>query len=123
MNIEKQKDYFITRYSLIPDIQIDLDTINGITKEDKFTDWLMTFSQEKRKEIDYRGINYTLYCKKITDNCFFMSFAKELHDIIGKKTDTGIIDTQIENYKKCNILINVKNQWMVIEKMLLYHQK
>lgn len=116
MNEEKQKEYFITRYSLIPDTQIDIDTMVGITKEDKFMEWIMTFQEEKRKEIDYRGTNYALYCKQTSPNCFFMSFAKELHDIIGTKTDDGIIDTPMENYKKCNILINTTNQWMVIEK-------
>lgn len=116
MNTEKSKEYFITRYSLIPDKQIDFDTLNGITKEEKFMNWLLTFLQEKSKETYYRGSNYILYCKKISDNSFFMSFAKELHDIIGQKTDIGIIDTPIDNYKKCNILINTKNQWMIIEK-------
>ncbi len=113
---EKQKDYFITRYSLIPDTQIDIDTAIGISKEMKFNDWLMSFKQEKRKEILYRSTNYVLYCKQLSEYCFFMSFAKELHDIIGKKTDDGIVDTPMGNYKKCNILINTINQWMVIEK-------
>ncbi len=116
MNTEQRKEYFITRYSLIPDNQIDLDTILGKTKEDKFMDWLMTFPQEKKKETDYWGRNYTLYCKKISNNVFFMSFAKELHDVIGQKTDSGIINKPIENYKKCHILLNSEHQWMVIEK-------
>lgn len=123
MNTEKQKDYFITRYSLIPDVQIDLDTAMGTTKEEKFLDWLMTFPQEKSKETNYRGTNYILYCKKFSDHCFYMSFAKELHDIIGKKTDSDIINTPIKNYKKCNILIHVKHQWMVIEKNTDISQK
>lgn len=116
MSNEKQKEYFITRYFLIPDNQIDIDTMFGITKEDKFMDWIMTFQEEKSKEIDYRGTHYVLYCKQISSESFFMSFAKELHDIIGQKTDEGIIDTPMGNYKKCNILINIPNQWMVIEK-------
>lgn len=116
MNSEKQRDYFITRYSLIPDAQIDLDTTVGITKEDKFLAWIINLVQEKRKEIDYRGANYALYCKKIFSDSFFMSFAKEIHDVIGQKTDEGIIDTPMGNYKKCNIFINVTNQWMIIEK-------
>lgn len=62
---EKQKDYFITRYSLIPDKQIDIDTAIGISKESKFMDWLMSFQQEKCKETTYYNINYTLYCKNI----------------------------------------------------------
>lgn len=113
---EKQKDYFITRYSLIPDTQIDIDTAIGISKEMKFNDWLMSFKQEKRKETTHRGTNYALYCKQLSECCFFMSFAKELQDIIGEKTDEGIVDTPMGNYKKCNILINTTNQWMVIEK-------
>ena len=72
MNTEQRKEYFITRYSLIPDNQIDLDTILGKTKEDKFMDGLMTFPQEKKKETDYWGRNYTLYCKKISNNVFFL---------------------------------------------------
>ena len=66
---EKQKDYFITRYSLIPDKQIDIDTAIGISKESKFMDWLMSFQQEKCKETTYYNINYTLYCKKISGQC------------------------------------------------------
>ncbi len=116
MHTEKSKEYFITRYSLIPDTQIDFDTFNGVTKEEKFVNWLVTFSQEKNKETDYRGSNYILYCKKISNISFFISFAKEFHDVIGQKTDSGIIDTPIENYKKCNIIINTKHQWMIIEK-------
>lgn len=113
---EKQKDYFITRYSLIPDKQIDIDTAIGISKESKFMDWLMSFQQEKCKETTYYNINYTLYCKKISEYCFFMSFAKELHDIIGEKTEDGIKDIPIKNYKKCNIIIHTLNQWMIIER-------
>lgn len=48
MHTEKSKEYFITRYSLIPDTQIDFDTFNGVTKEEKFVNWLVTFSQEKK---------------------------------------------------------------------------
>ncbi len=116
MNTEKQKVYFIARYSLIPDTQIDFDTVTGITKEDKFLSWLITFQQENKKETNHHGTNYALYCKRISEDCFFMSFAKEKHDIIGQKTDSGIVDTPVENYKKCNILIHIHNQWMVIEK-------
>lgn len=36
MSEEKLKDYFIVRYSLIPDTQIDIDTAIGISKESKF---------------------------------------------------------------------------------------
>lgn len=116
MMLEKTKDYFVTRYSLIPDIQLDLDSFCGTTKEKKFLDWLMSFGIEKNKELNYRGKNYTLYCKRVFDNCFFMSFAKEVHETIGTKTDEGIRDKLIENYKKCNILIQTQNQWMLIEK-------
>lgn len=31
--ILKKKDYFATRYSLIPDLQLDFASIQGITKE------------------------------------------------------------------------------------------
>lgn len=116
MNEEKKKEYFITRYSLIPDAQIDLESFTGISKEEKFLNWMLSFKQEKRKEIDCRGTHYALYCKQVTDKCFFISFAKELEDIIGEKTDDGIKDTLISNYKKCNIIVNTYNQWMIIEK-------
>ena len=49
---EKEKEYFITRYSLIPDVQIDLESYSGTTKEAKFINWLNSFAQEKKKEID-----------------------------------------------------------------------
>lgn len=114
--LEKQKDYFATRYSLIPDSQLDFDSIQGVTKEDKFMNWLTSFETEKKKELRYRGTNYTLYCKQLSDDCFFMSFAKELLETIGEKTDEGIHDTLINNYKKCNVLIQTQNQWMLIEK-------
>lgn len=116
MKEERQKDYFITRYSLIPDRQLDIDTAMGVSKEMKFMDWITSFNQEKRKETTYYGTNYALYCKQLSEDCFFMSFAKELHDVIGEKTDEGIKDIPIGNYKKCNILINTLNQWMIIEK-------
>lgn len=114
--LEKQKDYFATRYSLIPDSQLDFDSVKGVTKEDKFMNWLTSFETEKKKELCYRKTNYTLYCKQLSDDCFFMSFAKELQETIGEKTDEGIHDTLINNYKKCNILIQTQNQWMLIEK-------
>lgn len=116
MEEEKQKDYFITRYSLIPDAQMDIAATLGITKEMKFNEWLLSFQKEKRKEIAHRGTNYVLYCKRLSEHNFFMSFAKELKEVIGQKTEDGIVDTPVENYKKCNIFINTKNQWMVIEK-------
>jgi hypothetical protein len=49
MMLEKTKDYFVTRYSLIPDIQLDLDSFCGITKEKKFLDWLMSFNIRKKQ--------------------------------------------------------------------------
>lgn len=116
MSDEKQKDYFITRYSLIPDKQLDIETAIGISKEMKFMDWIMSFEHEKSKETTYYGINYTLYCKRVSEYCFFMSFAKEVHEIIGEKTDDGIKDVPIKNYKKCNIIIQTLNQWMLIER-------
>lgn len=116
--IYKKRDYFATRYSLIPDLQLDFDSLQGLTKEDKFMNWLLSFNQEKKKEICYRAKNYTLYCKQIFKNCFFMSFAKELQETIGEKTDEGIQDTLINNYKKCNIIIQTEYQWMLIEKNL-----
>lgn len=113
---EKEKEYFITRYSLIPDVQIDLESYSGTTKEAKFINWLNSFAQEKKKDIDCNGNHFALYCKCISNTCFLMVFAKELKDIVGQKTDDGIEDTPISNYKKCNILINTVNQWMIIEK-------
>lgn len=50
MSDEKQKDYFITRYSLIPDKQLDIETAIGISKEMKFMDWIMSFEHEKAKK-------------------------------------------------------------------------
>lgn len=47
--LEKQKDYFATRYSLIPDSQLDFDSVKGVTKEDKFMNWLTSFETEKKK--------------------------------------------------------------------------
>ena len=47
--LEKQKDYFATRYSLIPDSQLDFDSVQGVTKEDKFMNWLTSFETEKEK--------------------------------------------------------------------------
>ena len=41
--ILKKKDYFATRYSLIPDLQLDFASIQGITKEKKFMNWLLSF--------------------------------------------------------------------------------
>ena len=84
--LEKQKDYFATRYSLIPDSQLDFESIKGISKETKFMNWLTSFEAEKKKELYYRGTNYTLYCKQLSDDCFLMSFAKELQETIGEKT-------------------------------------
>lgn len=49
--LEKQKDYFATRYSLIPDSQLDFDSVQGVTKEDKFMNWLTSFETEKKKEL------------------------------------------------------------------------
>ena len=106
MSEEKLKDYFIVRYSLIPDTQIDIDTAIGISKESKFLNWLSSFNTDGRKETTHYGTNYALYCKPLSENCFFMSFAKELHDIF----------------------IHTLNQWMIIEKNLdiasdIEHQK
>lgn len=128
MSEEKLKDYFIVRYSLIPDTQIDIDTAIGISKESKFLNWLSSFNTDGRKETTHYGTNYALYCKPLSENCFFMSFAKELHEIIGEKTEDGIKEKPINNYKKCNIFIHTLNQWMIIEKNLdiasdIEHQK
>ena len=49
MMLEKQKDYFATRYSLIPDSQLDFESIKGISKETKFMNWLTSFEAEKKK--------------------------------------------------------------------------
>ena len=64
MNTEKQKVYFIARYSLIPDTQIDFDTVTGITKEDKFLSWLITFQQENKKETNHHGTNFYELCQR-----------------------------------------------------------
>lgn len=109
-------EYFVTRYSLIPDAQIDIETASGITKEEKFLNWLNSFSEENKKETIYRNTNYVLYCKKQSDNCFILSFGKALKDSVGEKTETGIIDTPIHNYKKCTILFNISRQWILIQK-------
>lgn len=111
-----QLDYFIARYSLIPDIQIDIDTILGKTKEEKFEDWLTSFECEKKKEIEYNGYNYVVYCQKLSNYKFLMSFAKGMTKTIGEKTESGIIDSMIKDYKKCNILINTKSQFFIIER-------
>ena len=49
--LEKQKDYFATRYSLIPDSQLDFESIKGISKETKFMNWLTSFEAEKKIEL------------------------------------------------------------------------
>lgn len=116
MLLEKTKEYFITRYSLVPDSQIDLASLAGVTKEQKFYNWISSFSEQKRIDTICRGKNYTLYCNKLSDESFFITFAKELTQTIGEKTETGIIDKEIKNYQKCNILVNIPNQWMIIEK-------
>lgn len=59
---DRQLEYFIARYSLIPDTQIDMDTILGKTKEIKFAEWLESFESEKKKEIEFNGYNYVVYC-------------------------------------------------------------
>lgn len=111
-----QHEYFVTRYSLIPDAQIDIETASGVTKEEKFMNWLNSFSEINKKETTYRNTNYVLYCKKRSDNCFILSFGKALKDSVGEKTETGIIDTTISNYKKCTILFNIPRQWILIQK-------
>ncbi len=116
MNEAKRVDYFITRYSLIPDTQIDIETAAGISKEQKFMEWLLSFESEKKKEIECGGYNYVLYCNKLSSNRFLMSFAKGTDKVIGNKTDEGIIDSAIIDYKKCNILINTQSQFFIIEK-------
>lgn len=118
MNEEKQKEYFITRYSLIPDAQIDIATLTGTTKEEKFYEWLLSFEREKRKEIVCGKKHYVLYCKKIEGDSFLLIFAKEFEDIVGQKKEEGIENVSISNYKTCNILINTTNQWMIIEKCI-----
>ncbi len=113
---EKKSEYFIARYSLIPDSQMDLETVIGITKEEKFLDWINSFQTEKKKEVEQNGCNYILYCKKISEDRFFMSFAKETNKIIGEKTDEGIVDSPILDYKKSNILINTRSQIFIIQR-------
>lgn len=66
MSEEKLKDYFIVRYSLIPDTQIDIDTAIGISKESKFLNWLSSFNTDGRKETTHYGTNYALYCKPLS---------------------------------------------------------
>lgn len=116
MSTEKRIDYFIARYSLIPDMQIDLETAAGITKEDKFMDWLHSFEVEKHMEAVYNGNTFVLYCKELSSNRFFMSFAKKTYQMIGEKTDNGIISGPVDDYKKCNIFINTASQFFIIEK-------
>ena len=116
MKYAKEIDYFITRYSLIPDRQIDFESFMGVTKEQKFLDFLLSFESERKKEILYNGYNYALYCKQLSPIHFFMSFAKGTDKIIGEKTDEGIMDSYVEDYKKCNILINIQSQFFIIEK-------
>lgn len=48
MLLEKTKEYFITRYSLVPDSQIDLASLAGVTKEQKFYNWISSFSEQKK---------------------------------------------------------------------------
>lgn len=116
MTEDKMVEYFIARYSLILDNQIDLETATGITKEEKFLSWLLSFETEKNKEIEYGGSSYVLYCKQLSDSRFLMSFAKGTTTTIGEKTDDGIVDSSIQDYKKCNILINTKSNFFIIEK-------
>ena len=116
MKYTKEIDYFITRYSLIPDRQIDFESFMGVTKEQKFLDFLLSFESERKKEIFYNGFNYALYCQQLSPIHFFMSFAKGTDKIIGEKTDAGIMDSYVEDYKKCNILINIQSQFFIIEK-------
>lgn len=115
---DRQLEYFIARYSLIPDIQIDMDTFLGKTKEEKFEEWLSSFECEKKKEIEFNGYNYVVYCQKISEYKFLMSFAKGTNKTIGQKTEIGIIDSKIKDYKRCNIFINTKSQFFIIEKNL-----
>ena len=49
----KKHDYYVTRYSLIKDKQLTFeDYLSEKTKEEKFVEWLNSFTKEHRKEID-----------------------------------------------------------------------
>lgn len=102
---EKNKEYFITRYSLVPDSQIDLDTLSGVTKEQKFYNWINNFSERKRIDTMSRGKNYTLYCNKLSDESFFITFAKELTQTIGEKLKPALLTKKLKTIKNVIFLL------------------
>lgn len=97
---EKNKEYFITRYSLVPDSQIDLDTLSGVTKEQKFYNWINNFSERKRIDTMSRGKNYTLYCNKLSDELSQLKDA-DLQAIEGAYATAKRLDSEHSPANKC----------------------
>lgn len=117
---EKKHEYYVARYSLIKDNQLTFEDFwSEKTKEEKFIEWLNSFTKEHRKEIDYRKTNYVIYCKQLQElesRYYMMTFAKEKQLIRGKKADTGIETEKLDDYKDCHIFIDVKRQFFLIER-------
>ncbi len=116
----KKHDYYVTRYSLIKDKQLTFeDYLSEKTKEEKFVEWLNSFTKEHRKEIDYKKTNYVIYCKQLKElgtRYYMMTFAKEKQLVRGKKADTCIETEELEDYKDCHIFIDVERQFFLIER-------
>lgn len=115
MKAVKNEEYFVVRFSLIPDSQMNINSyLHPKSKELIFKEWLDSFTSNK--ECTHKNHNYALYCSKISETRYVITFAKQKKTSVGKKTIRGIEDVDIDDYRKCTILIDLSHQFMMISK-------
>ncbi len=115
--MENKSDYVVTRYSLLPDTQINLHAfLASETKEQIFLNWLNQFEQQPSQSISVHKSNFTFYCKRISKFRFILKFAKKTNKKINEATKDDIYEKLVCDYPYSNIVIDINTQIMLIQK-------
>lgn len=114
----EKNEYYVARYSLIPDNQITLSAWRDgyPTKESIFKTWLDELDERNHEERIIENTEYVLYCNCFKENEYILNFCKKITETINEKAEFDIIPKDIDNYEKFFIIINITNQIILIQK-------
>lgn len=113
-NYSTKSEYVVTRYSLIPNVQISIQQyLDNETKEEVLLKWLKSF---ETKNCQSNGGKFSFYCTKISENRYVLKFAKKTEKKINQATSDDIILKLVDDYPYSVILIDTETQIMLIQK-------
>lgn len=118
LNLAKQIEYFICRYSLFKEKQMHInDFIDPKTKEEVFDSFIQRLKNDIKMEFPLEDKEFIMYyIETISGKQHLFKFAKKIERTLNQPRFSDIEPTQVEDYPWCSLIVDVERQVFLISK-------